>query len=506
MLRLAPALCVVAAFLPGVRAQTPPHLFFRVTVSPVLKQPVSGRLLVFLAHGTGAQEINQSPFDPEPSWVAAKEIRDVAPGSAVEIDTDDIVYPYGFSQVKPGDYQAQALVDVDHSYNYVGRAPGDLRSDVVAVRGFEPGTMQEPVLTLSTIIPPSPLTALSPAVHVEDFVSPTLSRFYRRPIHIRALVVEPPDYANHPTNRYPAVYYTHGFGGTLDLLRSGANRFSQSMGDEKMPGMFWIMLDESLPTGTHEFADSVNNGPWGQALTTEFIPYLESRYRLDKRARARFLNGHSSGGWATLWLQVTYPKVFGGTWSTSPDPSDFHDFCGVDLYAPYANVYHCANGTPCPLVRDHGKVLATMEQFAHLEDTLGPYGGQFASFEWVFSSRGPDGRPLRMFDRVTGDVNPEVALEWQRYDIVNTIKTKWRQLAPDLDGKIHVYVGTADTFYLDGAAHKLDAALKSVGAHARVTFLDDRTHMDVYKVGNDSHGLYNEIAKEMYAVWQSAAK
>ncbi len=94
--------------------------------------------------------------------------------------------------------------------------------------------------------------------------------------------------------------------------------------------MIWVFLDESSATGTHEFADSVNNGPWGQALTTELIPYLESHYRMDADVQGRFLNGHSSGGWATLWLQTRYPKIFGGTWSTSPDPSDFHDFTGAE--------------------------------------------------------------------------------------------------------------------------------------------------------------------------------
>lgn len=156
-----------------------------------------------------------------------------------------------------------------------------------------------------------------------------------------------------------------------------------------------MLLDESSPTGTHEFADSVNNGPWGQALTTELIPYLESNYRMDAKANARFLQGHSSGGWATLWLQTRYPTLFGGTWSTSPDSSDFHDFTGPDLYAPHANLYRKPDGSPYPLVRDKGKVLATIEQFAKLEQTMGPYGGQLASFEWVFSPRGPDGRPLQ---------------------------------------------------------------------------------------------------------------
>ena len=115
--------------------------------------------------------------------------------------------------------------------------------------------------------------------------------------------------------------------------------------------MIWVMLNESFSTGTVEFADSVNNGPWGFALTRELIPNLERQYRMDARPNGRFLTGHSSGGWATLWLQVAYPTIFGGTWSTAPDPSDFHNFTGPDIYAPHANVYRHPDGSPWMLMR-----------------------------------------------------------------------------------------------------------------------------------------------------------
>jgi hypothetical protein len=268
-----------------------------------------------------------------------------------------------------------------------------------------------------------------------------------------------------------------------------------------MPPMIWVMLDESLPTGTHEFADSVNDGPWGTALTKEFIPFLEAKYRMDAKPSGRFLEGHSSGGWATLQLQVNYPRVFGGTWSTSPDPSDFHDFTGVDLYAPHANVYHRPDGTEYPLVRDHAKVIETFEEFAKMERVLGDYGGQMASFDWVFSPRGKDGRPLPMFDRETGDVNPTVMAYWRdHYDLAHICATDWAKRGPYLRGKIHVIVGTADTFYLDGSAHKFDAVLEGLHADAHFTFLPDRTHMDLYKVGDDRMGLFDQIAAEMWAV------
>ena len=190
-----------------------------------------------------------------------------------------------------------------------------------------------------------------------------------------------------------------------------------------------------LPEGTHEFADSVNNGPWGAALTKEFIPWLESKYRMDARRNGRFLNGHSSGGWATLQLQVNYPQIFGGTWSTSPDPSDFHDFTGPDLYAAHPNLYRKPDGSAWPIMREKGQVQATMEQLAKLEVVLGPYGGQLASFDWVFSPKGPSGAPEPMFDRKTGDVDPKVVAYWRdHYDLAHLTEEHWAKNGDRAEG------------------------------------------------------------------------
>jgi hypothetical protein len=297
------------------------------------------------------------------------------------------------------------------------------------------------------------------------------------------------------------VYWTHGFGGEIDSSLLSGLQIAKRMKDGKMPPMIWVMLDESCPQGTHEFADSVNDGPWGTALTTEFIPYIDGKYMTDARRDARFVQGHSSGGWASLQLEINYPKIFGGTWSTSPDPSDFHDFTGVDLYAPRANVYRRADGTPFPLVRDKGQVIATFEQFARLEEVLGPYGGQIASFDWVFSPKGPSGAPEQMFDRGTGDVNPEVVAYWrEHWDLAQTVEKNWAERSSDLKGRIHLIVGTADTFYLDGAAHKFDAVLQRLGADAHFAFLPDKTHMDLYGVGDDRGALFDQIGQEMWDV------
>lgn len=197
-----------------------------------------------------------------------------------------------------------------------------------------------------------------------------------------------------------------------------------------------------------------------------------------------------------LQLQINYPEIFGGTWSTSPDPCDFEDFLGTNIYAPNANVYRKPDGSPRPLVRVDGKVIATVEQIAKTEAVLGPYGGQFSS-----SPRGPDGAPEPMFDRVTGAVNPVVAQYWrEHYELAHLVREHWTAQYDLLKGRIHVIVGTADTFYLDGAVQLLDKQLRELGAQAHITYMPGRTHFDLFTVGTDELGLYDEIAKEMYAV------
>jgi hypothetical protein len=491
-------------------AEQSQHLFFRVTLGPQAAAPVSGRLLIFLTEGTGATEVDDNPFSPSAVYIAAREVTNLKSGSSVDVDTDGLAYPGGFSGLKPGDYQAQAVLDVNHTYDYSGRGPDDLVSAVTPLKDWTPGSGAEPSLVLTgmaaekkprRLLTPAEEQAASGHARLEEFPSISLSRFFGRPILMRAWVILPPGYEASGKERYPTVYWTHGFSATLPYAKLTGESIYQRMAERKMPPMIWVMLDESWVTGTHEFANSVNNGPWGDALTSEFIPHLEAKYRMDGKVSGRFLQGHSSGGWATLQLQVNYPGIFGGTWSTSPDSSDFHDFCGVDLYAPHANVYHRPDGSPYPLVRDHGKVIATFEQFAEMERVLGDYGGQLGSFEWVFSPRGGDGRPLKMFDRDTGDVDPAVVAYWRdHYDLAQKVADEWGVRGPGLRGKIHVFVGTADTFYLDGAVHRFDAVLKGLNADAHFTYIEGRTHFDLYRVGEDRGGLFNEIGAQMWAV------
>jgi hypothetical protein len=504
------------------------HQQFDVEMGAGLKQVGQGRLLIFASKATTAEsealaqsngksnkvtQVDANAFAASQTTVAAREVGLIRPGQTISVDGDSTVFPVPFSQLSPGEYYVQAVLDVDHSYAYTGRHAGDIVSDVVKMHLPSTGA---PMLKLAATLPASDPWTLSGSAsadtvakskaahehaHLIDANSAVMAAFWGRPITLRGWVLTPPSYEKSSGERYPTVYVTSGFGTNLDSLVRRMVEIYDMMAKGATPPMIWVFLDHATATGTHEFADSVNNGPWGEALTHELIPRLEKSYRMDGRASGRFLTGHSSGGWSTLWLQTRYPKLFGGAWATSPDPSDFHDFNGVDLYAAGANMYRKPDGSPYPLVRDKGEVKGTVEQFAGLERVLGEYGGQLASLEWVFSPRGVDGRPQPMFDRDTGAVDPKVVQYWHdQYDIAHLVEKNWRLLQPDLSGKIHVVVGTADNFYLDGAVHKLQAVLDGLHAKSTFTYLQDKTHFDLYAKGDDRLALYKQIIWEMYAV------
>ena len=513
------ALCAASALLAftSLQAQTakPTHVFFRVQAPASNTITLTGRLLIFVKQGAGDKEVAVDEFHPAATSVAAMDVTGLAPGASVEVNADELAFPKTFSTLPAGDYEAQAVLDVNHSYNYGGRDVTDWISPVVTLTHWTPGSGGEPTLTLDEhpsagkrdeMVSKAKAEATPDVAREEAFVSPLLSAFWGHPVKMKAWVIFPPGYDTHPKEYYPTAYWTHGFGGQIDYSLVQGLGIHKRMVDGKMPPMIWVMLDESCPQGTHEFADSVNNGPWGKALTTEFIPYLEKKYRMDAKASGRLLNGHSSGGWATLQLEVNYPKIFGGTWSTSPDPSDFHDFTGSNLYAPGANVYYGPDGSPTPIMRDKGKVVATFEQFARLETVLGTYGGQVSSFDWVFSPKGDSGAPVPLFDRDTGVVNLGVVNYWRdHYDLAHIVQTRWQRDGAAWKGRFHLFVGTADTFYLDGAAHKFEAVLNQLGAQPHFTYIPDRTHFDLYKTGEDRTGLFDQIGAEMYAVARPGA-
>jgi hypothetical protein len=187
------------------------------------------------------------------------------------------------------------------------------------------------------------------------------------------------------------------------------------------------------------------------------------------------LNGHSSGGWSSLWLQTTYPDFFGGTWSTSPDPVTFRDFQRVDLYAPDANLFRDGNGKPRPIARRGTIPVLFTERFSTMEDVIGD-GGQLHSFEAVFSPLDPNGRPRPFYDRRTGAIDPKVAESWRSYDIESYLRQHSRTVGATLDGKLHVYTGEVDTFYLEGAVAKLKDTVKDLDLDASIEVFPGKDH------------------------------
>jgi len=494
-------LALSIALVPRAEAASCPsaqHPTFKVAVAPALStEPLSGRLIVLMTNAP-LQEGRLTPnFGPDAHsvWVAAKEIHGLSSEQPVELDPDELAYPDAFCAAAAGAYKVKAVLDVNHDFAYgYDSSGGDLES-AIADQQFNPGAADVIPLTLSERKAEPPLQP-PPRTELLDFVSPVLSEFWGRPIHMRGVIALPPGYSA-GKDRYPTVFMTHGFGGNLRYLARSAANANKLMDEKKTPEMIWVMLVEASPTGTHEFADSVNNGPWGKALTTELIPHLEKKYRMDAKPSGRFLTGHSSGGWATLWLQVAYPAFFGGTWPTSPDPADFRSFTQIDLTkSPTPNFYRHEDGTTRMFVLMGGKDTQSLEDLARQERVLGDYGGQLASFEWVFSPRGKDGRPMPLFDRDSGKIDPEVAAYWeQHYDVANILRQNWKKIGPSLNGKIHLTVGTADTFHLDEPAHLLDQTIHDLGGKATFTYVEGRSHFNLYQ-----GDLAERIANEMYAV------
>lgn len=333
--------------------------------------------------------------------------------------------------------------------------------------------------------------------------SPLMSAFWGRDMHMRAGVVLPPDFKQ--DERLPVCYSIHGFGGSH---LSAVRREKELVDGMKMamrPRMIYVHLDASCSLGHHEFADSVNCGPWGTALIYEFVPALEAHFHAYGKPNARFVTGHSSGGWSSLWLQVSHPDFFGGTWSTAPDSVDFREFTGINVY-DFTNAYVGPDGKPIQLIRQDGKWVATVQQYVERELSRKAYGGQFMSFNAVFSPRGPDGQPMLLFDPKTGNIDRNVAEAWRKYDIVHILRKDWATLGPKLAGKLRVFVGTQDNIRLDEACRLLQQELTKLKSDGEVVFAEGRDHGDLYAPEAKlwPNGLLMRIHKEMFAAFKAS--
>jgi hypothetical protein len=365
------------------------------------------------------------------------------------------------TEEKPITWRVQAIARLSRTGREAGLDAGDVHSAVATI-DYSPGGEASVALVLDTPVADEPFRETE-RVKLFEFTSPALSEFHGFDYTLKAGVLLPIGWKEGET--YPVVYSVTGFGGTASSIHSFAPG-RRERAPTVLDRCIVVVPDASNRWGHSVFCDSASIGPWGHALVHELVPALEARFG-GAGAAHRYVTGVSSGGWSSLWLQVAYPAEFAGCYSHVPDPIDFHDFQRIDLYTPLEggaprNMYVDESGAPRPLMRNGEQVLLTYEDFVRREHVLNP-GGQIRSFEATFSALAADGTPRRVFDVETGAIDHAAAEQWRRYDISHTLLTRWDELKGNLAGKLHVFAGSVDTFYLEGAVVRFRRLAEEAG-------------------------------------------
>ncbi|MCH8315092.1 MAG: enterochelin esterase [Planctomycetes bacterium] len=487
-IRLVAALFFVVA---PATAQEPAPLQFAVTYDAAITDSFSGRVYVMLGSSRIEPRFGPSWFNTQPFF--AQDVEHWKPNTPLVFTDAALSYPGPINELDKQDYAIQAVMRLNLDSPSIGRGPGTAYSKVI-VQELDGASTGEVRLFIDQVVQPSSQADVdTDTLKFIRFQSELLSAFYGRDMFMEAAVALPQGYHDNPSRRYPALYVIPGFGGNHRSALAWGRRLVRSDVD----GIVTIGLNPRCLTGHHVFADSANNGPRGQALIEELIPYLEQEFRLVAQPTGRFLTGASSGGWSSLWLQVTYADVFGGVWSIVPDPVDFRDFQRINLYQTGENMYVDETGNRRAIARRGDEPMLWYDDFAKMEVVQGP-GGQLYSFEAVFSPRGPDGKPMPLYDRETGAVNGDVAQAWKKYDIGLVLKENWPTLESKLTAKLRIFAGEKDTFYLEGAVRLLKQTLDELGSDAVVEILEGRNHGNVA-----DRALGQRIHQELRAVFDT---
>ena len=475
-------------------------------------KPVDGRLLLLISTDPKEEPRSQITDALKTQQAFGVDVEGIAPDREVIVDSTALGYPLeSLRQVPRGTYRVQALL---HRYETFRRsdghtvkmpmdrgegqqwnkAPGNLYSTPRDIT-IDPDRPEPIALTLDQVIPPIADPPTTKYIKHEKIESPLLSKFWGRPMHLGAHVLLPEGFDEHPEARYPLVIY-HGhhpetfggfreappdpdlkpdyserfrLGGYNKIVQEHAYQFHKEWTGPNYPRMIIIEIQHANPFYDDSYAvNSANLGPYGDAITYELIPYLEKKYRGLGAGWARFLYGGSTGGWEALAAQVFYPREYNGCYAACPDPIDFRAYTVVNLYED-KNAYHDEGPwrqVKRPGLRDsRGHIATTLEDMNRRElvlGTKGRSGQQWDIWEAVFSPVGPDGYPKRIWDKRTGVIDPAVAAHWRdHYDLSHILKRDWPKIGRDLEGKIHIYVGEADNFYLNNAVHLTEDFLNS---------------------------------------------
>ena len=476
------------------------------------KEPLDGRMLLMISNDSSREPRFQISDSPNTQLIFGIDVDELKPGEEAYIDCSVFGYPLkSISEIPAGEYRIQALLHRYESFHradghtvklpmdrgegqHWNRAPGNLYSTPKKIR-IDPRADEVIRITLDKKIPPIPEPKDTKYIKHVKIQSKLLTEFWGRPMHLGACVLLPEGFDEHPEARYPLIinhgHFPYTFGGfretppDLDLKPVYSERFSWEGYNKTVqeynykfykywtapdtPRMVIIVVQHANPYYDDSYAvNSENLGPYGDAITYELIPFVEKKFRCIGKGWARFLYGGSTGGWEALGVQAFYPDEYNGCWAACPDPIDFRAYTVVNIYE-HENAYYVEGKwkrTPRPGSRNYlGEVNSTLEQMNYRELVLGinsRSGDQWDIWEAVYSPVGDDGYPKRIWDKMTGNIDHSVAEYWrENYDLRYILERDWKTIGPKLKGKIHIYCGDMDNYYLNNAVYLTENFLES---------------------------------------------
>ncbi|HEU5335148.1 MAG TPA: alpha/beta hydrolase-fold protein, partial [Terriglobales bacterium] len=475
--------------------------------------PITGRVFVILARSTEPDPRMQIGSWTERTPYFGEDVSQLKAGDAAVLGADPGTLGFPFKSlcgVAAGDYYVEGLMNVytefyrsdghtvwAHMDEWEGqqfnRSPGNLYSDVQKVH-LDPQAGFDLKLSLTHVIPPIQMPPDTAQVKHIKIQSQLLTKFWGHAMYVGATVLLPRGYEDHPNVRYPVIYIQDHFtlrapfGFSTQPSEHDAEiepylqsvgvthwvdgyQFQQIWNSPDFPRMIAVTFQHPTPYFDDSYAvNSANDGPYGDALLKELVPYLEQHFRMSRQPYERVLTGGSTGGWESLALQLYHPKFFGGTWTFYPDPIDFSRYQLVNIYKD-DNAFLVPGFEPPvperPLERTvEGQVTFTNREMSLMEEVLGTHGRsgqQLEAWEAVYGPVGEDGYPKPLWNKLSGEIDHGVA-DYMRdhgYDLRYYLEQNWPKIGPDLVGKIHIYVGDMDNYYLNLAVYKMEDFLKS---------------------------------------------
>jgi S-formylglutathione hydrolase FrmB len=481
----------IVGFIPSDAGSTRNSTRFRFEITfpgSLQKEALDGRILLLFS-----RDFMNEPRFTAVNWRSPQPFFDVAveglkPGQPALIDEQTLGFPLdSVKDIPAGEYYVQAVFNVYttfhrsdghvvkmHMDQWEGQqwntSPGNLYS-LPAKLKIDPAAGETIPIALTKRIPPLPPPKDTRYIKNIKIRSERISRFWGTDMFIGALVLLPEGFDTHPDARYPVAYLQSHFTPAFrNFVENPDNAFFKEWTSPNFPRFLLVVPQDPNPFYDDSYAvNSANVGPYGDALTQELMPYVEQKFRAIGEPWARTLFGGSTGGWRAFAVQVFYPDMFNGAWIFCPDPVDFQYFQLVNIYED-DNAYY-PNGAwkkepSRPWMRGiDDQVMATQKQASIYElvlGTKGRSGQQLDIFQAVFGPVGKDGHPRPLYDPLTGAIEKEVAAYWrEHYDLSYILQRDWATLGPKLNGKLHIYMGDTDTFYLEEATMRLEKFLRS---------------------------------------------